>query len=126
MRICSSFCKLDRSPMTIRKSPAEISTSSGGLKIVSPLCVRIASTITPVFRNRGQSSNQSTRSEDTGLAKAVVLCGIGDDGKHSCGRRLCNTLLVAVNHEEGSVCPLKFITSVPAHAAKTADDEMVL
>jgi hypothetical protein len=37
--------------MTIRKSPAEISTSAGGLKIVSPLCVRIASTITPDLRN---------------------------------------------------------------------------
>src|SRR5882762_1971979 len=79
-----------------------------------------------IFRIRGQSGNQSLRSQDACLAKAVVLCGIRDDGKHSCGLRLGNTLLIAINYQEGSVCPLKFITSVPAHTAKTADDEMVV
>src|SRR3982074_2284433 len=79
-----------------------------------------------IFRIRGQSSDQSLRFEDTSLPKADVLCGIRDNGKHSCCRRLCNTLLIAINHQEGSVCPLTFITSVPAPAAKTEDDQMVV
>jgi hypothetical protein len=37
-----------------------------------------------------------------------------------------NALLISVDDEEGSVCPLKFITGVAADAAKTADDEMVV
>ena len=74
----------------------------------------------------GQSGNESPRLEHTGFAKAIIACGISHNGKHSCVRRLCNTLLIAVKYKERCVCPLKFIRGVPPYSAKTADDKMVM
>lgn len=79
-----------------------------------------------IFGIGGQGGNESFRPENPGFEKAFILGGVGGDGEHACLDGIGNTLLTAVDDQEGRVCPLKFIGGVAAYASETADDEVVM
>lgn len=70
--------------------------------------------------------HKASRRLDMSLAQHGLLGGVPDDGQPVLAHKLGKLGLVAVNHDERSRFPSQFAGNTAAHAARTANDVVIL